>query len=506
MKNLFIKAAAVCLSVVLLNTGCKKFLDQEVPGAYAEEDFYKTDQDITQAVTAVYDMMQAHYNNNWGSLYMIKMLLSDESNAGGSDAGDQPGYQTLDNFTFDATNDKVRDAWRMCYFTIYRANKVINRSEATNTLRKRLIAEAKFLRAYNYFELVSLWGDVPLVLNDIAPAAYTSTGRKPKADVYTQIEKDLNEAITDLPLKSAYTGADRFRVTKGAAQALLGKALLYQGKYPEAATQFENVITSSQYGLAPSVGAAFSRNFEFGTESVFEISYTNARSYDWGNFPWGGAPESNIHIQLMGPRGDYYTKAPSDSLIAGWGFNLPKQKLYNAYIAAGDVTRRQQTIMSATELIANGGNWSNPTAYDYEGFFQRKYGAFASQTGGPISELNYGTNWRHIRYSDVLLMAAEAYNKSATPNDSKARQYLNLVRQRAGLVDINTSGGALFTDIVKERQLELAFEGVRFTDLVRWGMAATELAPLGYQQAKHSLLPIPDFDVRTANLPQNPGY
>jgi hypothetical protein len=504
MKNSLRYITLICLTALIANSGCKKFLDQEVPGAFAEQDFYKTDADATQAVTAIYDMMQAHYNNNWGSLYMIKTLLSDESNCGGSDAGDQPGYQTLDNYTFDATNDKVRDAWRMCYFTIYRANKVINRVVPENDLRKRLIAEAKFIRAYNYFELVSLWGDVPLVLDDIPPATYTTTGRKAKADVYAQIEKDLTEAAAALPLKSALAGADKFRVSKGAAQALLGKALLYQQKYAEAAAQLETVITSTQFSLASSVGAAFSRNHEYGPESLFEIDYTAARSYDWGNFPWGAAPESNIHIQLMGPRGDYYTKAPSDSLIAGWGFILPKQKLYDAYVAAGDVNRRRQIIMSQTELVAAGGNWTNPNAWDYEGFFQRKYGAFASQTGGPVSELNYGTNWRHIRYADVLLMAAEAFNKSN--NDTKARTYLNLVRQRSGLADINSSGNTLFEDIVKERQLELAFEGYRYTDLVRWGKATAELGPLGYQQAKHSLLPVPDYDVRTGGLAQNPNY
>jgi starch-binding outer membrane protein, SusD/RagB family len=237
---------------------------------------------------------------------------------------------------------------------------------------------------------------------------------------------------------------------------------------------------------------------------LFEISYTNARSYDWGNFPWGGAPESNIHIQLMGPRSDYYTKAPSDSLIGGWGFNLPRQKLWDAFIAAGDVIRRKQIIMSTAELTASGGAWSNTGAYDFEGFFQRKYGSFQPQTGSPIGELNYGTNWRHIRYADVLLLAAEAYHKSG--NDTKARQYLNEVRTRAGLGNVSTSGAALFTDIVKERQLELAFEGYRYIDLVRWGLAATELASLGYQQNKHSLLPIPDFDVKTAALTQNPNY
>jgi starch-binding outer membrane protein, SusD/RagB family len=356
MKKLFFKSIILASAILLATTGCKKFLDKEVPGAFAEEDFYKTDEDVTQAVTAIYDMMQAHYNNNWGSLYMIKTLLSDECNAGGSDAGDQPGYQTLDKFNFDATNDKVRDAWRMCYFTIYRANKVVNRSKPETDLRKRLIAEAKFLRAYNYFELVSLWGDVPLVLDDIPPSEYTSTGRKLKTAVYAQIEKDLQEAATALPLRNSYSAADKFRVSKGSAQALLGKVYLYQKKWTEAATQFESVISSNQYGLASSIGAAFSKNHEFGIESLFEISFTTARNYDWGNFPWGGAPESNIHIQLMGPRGDYYTKAPSDSLLAGWGFNLPKKKLYDAFVAAGDVQRRKQIVMSKTELIAMGAN------------------------------------------------------------------------------------------------------------------------------------------------------
>ncbi len=504
MKNIFIRTMLICFATLVVAGGCKKFLKQEVPGAFPEQDFYKTDLDASQALIGVYDMMQAHYNNNWASIYMIKTLLSDESNAGGSDAGDQPGYQTLDNYNFDATNDKVRDAWRMCYFTIYRANKVINKVQAATDLRKRFVAEAKVLRAYNYFELVSLWGDVPLVLDDIAPAQYTSTARAAKANVYAQIEKDLTEAIAVLPLKSNYSTADKFRVSKGTAQALLGKAYLYEQKWNEAATQLEAVITSNQYSLASSIGAAFSKNHEFGPESIFEISYTNGRSYDWGNFPWGGAPESNIHIQLMGPRGDYYTKAPSDSLIAGWGFVLPKQKLWDAYVAAGDVNRRKQTIMSEVELKAAGGNWTNPTAYDYEGFFQRKYGSFTSQTGAPIGELNYGTNWRHIRYADVLLMAAEAYYRAN--NEPKARGYINMVRQRSGLPDVTASGAALFSAIVLERELELAFEGVRFTDLVRWGLAVQELGSLGFKANKHEVLPIPDYDVKTGSLTQNPGY
>ncbi len=434
---------------------------------------------------------------------MVKSLLSDESNAGGSNAGDQPGYQTLDDYTFDATNDKVRDAWRMCYFTIYRANKVINKADDLTPMRKRLKAEAKFLRAYNYFELVSMWGSVPLVLDDIPPSQFTTTPRAPKADIYRQIEKDLAEAAAELPVKTAYSSADKFRVSKGTAQAMLGKALLYQQKWTEAAAQFDLVITSAVYSVAPNVGSVFAHNGEFGQESLFEISYSNARSYDWGNFPWGGAPESNIHVQLMGPRGDYYTKAPADSLLAGWGFIRPKLKLWNAFIADGSVERRRQSIMSQAELIADGGNWTAPGDFDYEGFFQRKYGSFQTQTGGPIGELNYGTNWRHLRYADVLLMAAEANYRT---NEPKARGFINEIRQKRGVPDVTATGSALFDAIVRERQVELAFEGVRFPDLVRWGLAVQEMGPLGFSAGKHEVLPIPDYDVRPGGLSQNPGY
>jgi starch-binding outer membrane protein, SusD/RagB family len=509
MKTTITKTLFLFILLSGFSVGCNKFLDQEVPSRLTEETFYKTDQDALQAMAATYDLMTAHYNSSWTSMYMVKTLLSDESNASGSGPGDQEGYQRIDDFTHDAANDKVLGAWRLAYGTIYRANKVINLVQPETNLRKRLIAEAKVIRAYHYLDLVSYWGDVPLITADVPPSQYQAVGRAAKTAVYAQIEKDLTEAIVDLPLRTAYTGADRFRVSKGTAQSLLGKTYLYQEKWAAAATEFENVITSNQYALEPSIGKTFSTAGEFGVESIFEINYSNNHNYNWGNFPWDWQPESNIHIQLMGPRSDYYTKAPSDSLLGGWGFNTPKQKLYNAYVAAGDVNRRKASVMSEAELVAMGGAWSAPNAYDYEGYFQRKYGTFLTQTsttGGNVGELNYGTNWRLIRYADVLLMAAEANLRAG--NEPKALNYLNQVRQRpsTGLPALSVSGTALFDAIVRERQLELAFEGFRFIDLVRWGLAAQELGALGFTAPKHTLLPIPAQDVRTAGLPQNTGY
>lgn len=506
MKTKIIKSIIYVVAVVTCFSGCKKFLDQPVPGKLSEEEFYKTDDDANQAVIAVYDILQSDYwNGGWNSMLMLKIMPSDESNAGGANDGDQPGYQDLDKYRATAQNDKVSMTWQKCYIGIYRANKIINKILPESDVRKRILAEAKFLRAYNYFDLVTLWGDVPLVLDDLDPTKYASTGRTPKADVYKKIESDLKEAIDALPLKSAYSAGDKFRASKGAAQALLGRVYLYQKNWPEAVKYLNLVIDSKEYDLEATTAMAFTKKGEFGKESLFEISYSNTSAYDYGNFPWSGTPESNIHVQLWGPRADApYVKATADSLLGGWGMNLAKRKLYNAFVAAGDEVRRKNTIMSIEELKAGGGSFPETGIYDFDGCFQRKYGSYASQSGGTVAEVNYGTNWRFIRYADVLLMSAEANYRAG--DEAGSRRELNKVRVRSKLGEVLASGDALFQAIVKERQLELAFEGFRYLDLVRWDLAVQELGPLGFIKGKHELLPIPNNEVVTGKLPQNPMY
>ncbi|GEP94751.1 RagB/SusD family nutrient uptake outer membrane protein [Chitinophaga cymbidii] len=507
MQHSTLRYTILALTAVLVSSGCgKNFLEQDIPGRAPLEGYYKTDADAMTATFAVYDLLQAEYNWGWGSPLMVKTLPSDESNAGGNGPADQPNYQALDNFTFESQNQAVLWVWRVNYYGIYRANQVIHRVTGGTPLQQRLVAECKVLRAYYHFELASLWGDVPLITELLQPEDYTTTPRTPRAEVYAQLEKDLLEAIPLLPLKSQMAPADKFRVSKGAAQALLGKVYLFQEKWPQAHAAFNDVIMSHEYDLENNFAAVFSNAGEFGIESVFEVPFSSKRNYDWGNFPWGPFRqiESNIHIQLMGPRSDFYTKAPGDSLLAGWGFNLPKPKLYNAYVAAGDVERRKATVMSEAELKAAGGNWTAPTAWDYEGYFQRKYGAFSTSTNGPVNDLNFGNNYRLIRYADVLLMAAEAYYRDN--KETEARAELKKVRLRAKLPEITASGTALFDAIVNERFLELAFEGHRYLDLVRWGRAETELGPLGFKTKKYELFPIPNEDVRVGNLSQNQGY
>lgn len=481
-------------------------LDKEIFGRKSTEEFYKTDQDAFRATIAVYDILQFHNNNGWSSSYLVKALPSDEGTTGGGGSGDQPAYQNLDDFKYDSQNGAILGTWRMAYYGISRANNVVNMVEPANDFRKDLIAEAKTLRAYNYFELVSMFGDVPLILAEPDQSEYKQE-RIASQKVYDQIEKDLREAINELPVKSEYSTADQFRVSKGTAQALLGKAYLYQEQWDSAAYFLDAVISSGEYSLHDNYADNWTEAGELGQESLFEVQYVSTVGYDWGNFPWGDGrlQENNIHIQLMGPRGDFYTPAPGDSLIAGWGFLYPSEKLYNAYINAGDSARRVNTLMSEQELEAAGGSWSGSNVWDYNGYIRRKYGTYANQTNSSaVAELNYGTNWRLMRYADVLLMAAEAYYRDG--NESSARTELNKVRDRARLEDVTASGNALFEAIVTERQLELAFEGSRFLDLIRWGRASQELGSLGFVEGKHNVYPIPYDDVIRGGLKQTTGW
>ncbi len=505
MNRIFFKVIGLSTLAFLL-FACEQFLDVEVNNQLSTEEFYATDEDADQAVLAAYDILQWHQNiwgSGWSSPYMVKTLPSDEGQAGGANEGDQPNYVALDRLAFDATNGPIEAAWGTNFYGVYRANLVVNNVEATTDMKARILAEAKALRAYFYLELVTQFGDLPLILKELAPDEYNQT-RVPKEQIYAQIEQDLTEAIQGLPLKSQYEASQKFRFSKGAAQAFLGRAHLFQEDWAAAASVLQDLIASNEYELEADFATVFSQAGELGVESVLEAVFVTTAGYDWGanGYPWGAAAESNIHIQLMGAREGSFSGV--DSLNVGWGFNYPSQKLWDAYIAAGDSVRRTQTVMSEAEYVAAGGEVSDPGTFDYEGFVRRKYGSFATESDPDgVGALNYGTNWRLMRYADVLLMAAEANYRNG--NEGAALDALNEVRSRAALPELSLSGNDLFEAIVTERQLELAFEGHRYLDLIRWGLAADEID--GFQTGKHELLPIPQTDLLTADqMTQNPGY
>ena len=267
----------------------------------------------------------------------------------------------------------------------------------------------------------------------------------------------------------------------------------------------DNVITPNAFSLVPDFASIFLAAGENGPESVFEIQYSNISPY----YNWGGVTrgQGNLAVQQCGVRG--INGKAEMPYAAGWSTNLPTQDLANAY-TAGDIRK------AATVLDMEAYKTTNPALditytvapYKNTGLYNKKYLPRKGETSGQV-ELNYLNNFRTIRYADVLLMAAEAYNRASTPNDTKAQGYLNKVRRRAFAVtdaskDIVATGAALKQAIWDERRLELAMEGDRFFDLVRTGQAATKIS--GFVVDKHEVFPIPQLEVDISGLIQNPNY
>lgn len=540
MKTKIYKLSLIVIAFITLCLGCSKdFLDTKPLGVISPDQFYKTDVDATGAVMSCYQMFEAINASPWTSLWMLKELPSGEVLCGGGKRNDQPPYEEIAEFRFGSNNSVITQVYGMAYYTILRTNLVVDNVVSDNEYKKTVIAEAKTLRALMYFDLVTLWGPVPLVLHNLNPDEYQQPNSTVAA-IWAQIEKDLTEAIPDLPLKSQLMGKgiDISRVSKGTAQSLLGKALLFQKKYANAATQFDAVIASGEYGLNPDYSQILRKSSEWGTESIFEINYASTQLNTWstGNI-WanpGRTTLDNVHWQLTGPRGDAWFAGGTSGLFAGWGFCSSSQETYNAYVAAGDVVRRKATIMNEAELQSFGGKMrdaSNTLPYGSVGLIRLKYSTWKDETVDPAAatpERNIGTNLRVIRYADVLLMAAEAYNQ-AGGNDPKALGYLNQVRTRVSLPSLTVSGAALFDAIKKERRLELSFEGVRYQDILRWGTAATDLAGVGtkyylgtftgavedfvpvensgFKPNKNELFPFPLNETKTnQKIVQNPGF
>lgn len=492
------------------------FLDNPQEGTIPEEAFYKTDDQALEALMAVFDLLQAGVQ--WNHFY-IHMGLADESYAGGGQRGDNGGtLEEINEFRFGPNNRGIRDYFSFNYTGIYRCNKLIDHVARNTENKSTCIAMAKALRAFFYYNLVTLWGDVPLVLHELRPGDYA----QPRVDellIWNQIETDLTESIRDLKVRSEMPELYKNLVTKGTAQALLARALLFENKYDEALVNLEAIIQSAEYALIPDYAEIYRPSSEFGPESLFEISLVSNQAY----LGWPGS-ESTLFTIFSSPRQNYFKGL---GIIPGWGFYNPRPSLFDAYTAAGDTVRRNATLITEDELIRRGGKLrdiSGNLPYACDSLIRIKYVMYEEDGGPPTSQANNGTNPRIIRYADVLLMAAEALNRKTVPDDAKACTYLNVVRNRVALPELDLSGDALFEAIKQERRLELAFESVRFIDLLRWHDAPEVLAdqgrevPLGngsflhfpeagFKSGKHEHLPIPEIEMYVnENMVQNPGY
>lgn len=487
MKNL--KITYIFIALFIMASCSDDFVDVE-SNAENSENFFNSEEDYQNALIAAYDLLQTTYLS-----VMLGDIASDNTLAGGENANDVPGIQEIDDMIHTPINQQLRDIWQWMYAGVNRANYIMEFQDKTDFAGKEgVLAQTRFLRAYYYFELVKFFGDVPFAVDTrLQFGDQFSINRTPKEEIYLQMEQDLMFAADNLPYVQSQTG----RITKGAAQAMLGKVYLYQDKFTEAAAVLEDLIDNGPHDLITDYSTMFENDNENNIESVFEVQYTDVEGAGFECFQ---CSEGNIAVGFNGIRN--YNGPLFES---GFSFNVPTQDVVDEF-EEGDM-RLETAILDIDAWAAETGATFS-TGFEHTGYFNRKYISRQGDLNTGDANLTNPNNYRAIRFADVLLMAAEALNRGGI-SDSRAQMYLNRVRERAfGNSDNNVSatGSALTDAIYHERRVELVGEGHRFFDLVRTGRAASEIN--GFQSGKHELFPIPLIEIQLAGnqWEQNPGY
>lgn len=445
MKNLIIATLALCLF-----SSCDDFLDEKLKGEFNSENIFSNAEQSEMAVTGIYQSATWCIN-----LWKIGDVASDDAIKGGAD-GDQSEVEYIDDFSANSDNGVLLDIWTSVYETIAQANNVIAyvpNIPMSETLRNRLIAEAKFFRAFSYFNLVNIYGEVPLKLLPPTTQAAIHVPLSSVSAVYSRIESDLTEAAP--ALLPSYSGKDAGRVTQGAAYGLLAKAQLYQGKYAECLSSIERLDASASYDLVKNYSDLFKMGSADSVETVFAFRFLSDVIPGLGN----------ALNQWLAPHSEngYYFDAPTDSYV-------------NAFTEK-TITGEDDPRLDAS-IGRDGKPWLNGNVFDATwsttGYLVKKHNQ-------PLSEVEKGRKadgglpYLYMRYADVLLMKAEALNESHQPQ--LAAPELNRVRERAGLAGVEGKSENELREIIRlERRRELGFEFHRFFDLMRWGKEAAQEA------------------------------
>lgn len=475
-----------------------EYLDETDNYNIDSQGYFNSEDDYYMALVGVYDLLQASYVN-----VLLGEIASDNTLCGGESATDVVGFQQIDDMGHTSVNSNLRDVWSWMFSGISRANYFLEFQDKTDFEgRNKMIAEVRFLRAYYHFELVKWFGGLPIKDYDaallgsgkrFAPGDELSIPRYSAQEVYALIESDLIFAVNNLEYSAPQVG----RVTKGAAEALLGKAYLYQDKFSEAATVLDNVINNGPYQLAISYETMFENEGENNVESVFEVQYTDAEGAGFGCLQ---CSEGNVAVGFNGIRN--HTGPTYDS---GYSFNVPTQETVDIF---EDGDSRKDVSVLDIEAWAEQTGATYGIGYEHTGYYNRKYIPRQGDQNIGDQNLTNPNNYRSIRFADVLLMAAEANNRGSI-DEAKAQSYLNMVRTRAFGGDSNNvsaSGSELTEAIYHERHVEFVGEGHRFFDLVRTGQAPSKID--GFQADKHELFPIPIQEIQfsNGNWNQNPNY
>jgi hypothetical protein len=448
MKSIF--KITIILTVFFSMLSCEDFLTTNLRGEYTSESLYVSAENATMSVNAIYNSL---YGN---TLWIFGDVASDDAVKGGN-AGDQADINAINDFSAKSDNGILNTFWQSSYETISRANNAIANIpgiQMDDALKNRLIGEAKFLRAYSYFNLVNIFGKVPLKLKPQNKTATIYVALSDENKIYTQIEQDLTDAVAVLP--EAYP-LEKGRTTKGAAYALLAKAQLYQKKYAECLTNIQSLEGLNQYELLDNYADLFKSGAEDSVEIIFSLRYVNNTEVSLGN-----------HLNVW--------FAPS--IEGGYYFNAPTQSYVDAFTE--QTTDNMDDPRLDTSIGREGKPWFNNKTFsaswsEATGYLVKKYNEdMVPELAKSQSTIPYHA----IRYADVLLMKAEAINEiGGTDAITNAAKEVNKIRLRAGLALTTASTQTDLREVIrKERRKELGFEFHRFFDLMRWGKETAETA------------------------------
>lgn len=460
-------------------SSCSDFLEQNPQTDLSENDFYKTADDILSAVNGAYSSLQE--GDIYGNWYVFGEIPSD--NTRNQLSGSVTTQNEFDQFYIDTQNSMIANFWKAAYKVINRTNTILGRIdgiEINTELANRYKLECKFIRALMYFNLVRVYGDVPLVLKEISISESYDILREPKENVYNQIIADLKEA-QDLPV--SYSTAEDGRATQGAAKALLANVYMTLHKYAEAETILAEIINSGRYSLLENTPGSlnidgyknvFSPVNHNSKEGIFEIQFLKGGYGEGSNYANNFAPEnSGTNVVAVGGTG---------------GNNIPEMDIYNAY-EEGDLRR---------DFSMSLGYYDNRKNNEW---VESRY--ICKFMDVPYQNNDASNNYPVIRYADVILMYAEALNQNG--KTAEACKYLNMTRRRGfgyqttetSPVDLQTTDKAQFALMVEqERRVELAFENHRWFDLIRTGRAVEVMRSKGFSLNETNLIcPIPQKQI-----------
>jgi starch-binding outer membrane protein, SusD/RagB family len=502
--------AALALAATLASAlaACRDVLDVAPKTFYGTTNFYQTPAQVDQAVVALYSRLQTVYGSGLGNgpLWALAEMRSDNTTYqfNPADRSNLP-VENVDEFLVTADNGPVNGFWASAYTPITEANTILDRIVAVPyadaAARDRAVGEARFNRALHYFNLVRLFGDVPLILHEVESYAGAFTPQRAPADsVYRQVVADAQDALAKLPARSALPAAQGGRATKGAASMLLADVYVTRKQWQEAANVLQTVL-----GMGYALNADYARNFDpatkNGPESIFEVQFSEAVVGQGSQFIYRFAPFNS---------GNALTSGFNDLTINQAGWNIPTRDLLAAY-EPGD--RRRDASVGFYRNAAN--TQYTDVAVGDSIPYVRKYAQPFAQAG------RQGNDFPVYRYAEALLLYAEALSELG--RTSEAYQYVNQVRARAGLAALPAGlSQAAFRDAVaREERVELAFEDKRWFQLVRLGTAVqvlsahgaalkastTRRASVSYNvQPFMTLYPIPLREITLNGFAQNQGY